>query len=84
MNIHQYVKNGVSEIGIITDEAPYQLLSDNDTKVSLYDYASLGIRGVQELEQLSWNHENRIAELESENKSLKEELNLIKQHLGLA
>lgn len=65
MNIHQYVKNGVSEIGIITDEAPYQLLSDNDTKISLYDYASLGIRGVQELEQLSWNHENRIAELEN-------------------
>lgn len=84
MNIHQYVKNGVSEIGIITDEAPYQLLSDNDTKISLYDYASLGIRGVQELEQLSWNHENRIAELESENKSLREDINKIKQQLGLS
>lgn len=65
VNVHQYVKNGVSEIGIITDEAPYQLLSDNDTKISLYDYASLAIRGVQELTHLSWNHEKRIAELEN-------------------
>lgn len=84
MNIHKYVKNGVSEIGIITDEAPYQLLSDDDTKISLYDYVSLTARGVQELEQVSWNHEKRIAELESENKSLREDMKKIKQHLGLS
>lgn len=70
MKIHQYTKNGESEIGIITDEAPYQLLSDDDTKISLYDYVSLTLKGVQELEQLSWNHENRIAELETKIKAL--------------
>lgn len=81
MKIHQYIKNGISEIGIITDEAPLQLLSDNNTKVSLYDFISLTAKGTQELTDISYlherklnNHDTRLAELEKENKLLKQKI----------
>ncbi|WP_051669202.1 phage tail spike protein [Carnobacterium jeotgali] len=77
MKIHQYTKNGISEIGIITDEAPYQLLADNDTKVSLYDYASLAIRGVQELGDLTWHHEVKLSKHELRIKELEEKIKLL-------
>lgn len=74
MKIRQYDKNGISEIGIITDEAPLQLLADNDTKVSLYDYASLAVRGVQELGDLTWNHEVKLSKHELRIKELEEKI----------
>lgn len=77
MKIRQYDKNGISEIGIITDEAPLQLLADNDTKVSLYDYASLAIRGVQELGDLTWHHEVKLSKHELRIKELEEKIKLL-------
>lgn len=49
--IHQYTKNDTSEIGVIADEAPKELLSDDDKSISLYDYTSVLYKAVQELSQ---------------------------------
>ena len=49
VKIHEYTKSGVSEIGVITDEVP-DLLKTNDGKsISLYDYTSVLYKAVQEL-----------------------------------
>ena len=51
VKIHEYTKSGVSEIGVITDEVP-DLLKTNDGKaISLYDYTSVLYKAVQELSQ---------------------------------
>ncbi|MCT8395229.1 hypothetical protein D0499_05315 [Weissella soli] len=47
--IRQYTKNGVDEIGVITDEAPKELISSTGEFVSIYDYVSILYKAVQEL-----------------------------------
>lgn len=48
-NIKSYTKNGVSEIGVIADEAPNELLSDDGKFINIYDYTSVLYKAVQEL-----------------------------------
>lgn len=48
-NIKSYTKNGVSEIGVIADEAPSELLSDDGKFINIYDYTSVLYKAVQEL-----------------------------------
>ena len=61
--IHQYTKNETSEIGVIADEAPEELLSDDDKSISLYDYTSVLYKAVQELSQ-------QVKELQDERTTL--------------
>ena len=48
-NIKSYTKNGVSEIGVIADEAPNEVLSDDGKFINIYDYTSVLYKAVQEL-----------------------------------
>lgn len=48
-NIKSYTKNGVSEIGVIADEAPSEVLSDDGKFINIYDYTSVLYKAVQEL-----------------------------------
>ena len=48
-NIKSYTKNGVSEIGVIADEAPNELISDDGKFINIYDYTSVLYKAVQEL-----------------------------------
>ncbi|MGX7393977.1 hypothetical protein [Carnobacterium mobile] len=81
IKFHKYIKNGESEIGLITDEAPLQLLSKDQTTVDLYSLISLTGRSVQELTQITYSHDRflnehdkRLAVLEKENKLLKQKI----------
>lgn len=49
IKIHKYTKSGESEIGVITDEVPDILKSDDNRTISLYDYTSVLYKAVQEL-----------------------------------
>lgn len=49
IKIHEYTKSGASEIGVITDEVPDILKTDDDKSISLYDYTSVLYKAVQEL-----------------------------------
>lgn len=51
IKIHEYTKSGASEIGVITDEVPDILKTDDDKSISLYDYTSVLYKAVQELSQ---------------------------------
>src|SRR5699024_992521 len=48
-NIKRYTKKGVSEIGVIADEAHNELLSDDGKFINIYDYTSVLYKAVQEL-----------------------------------
>ncbi|MFL2019665.1 phage tail spike protein [Weissella hellenica] len=48
-NIKSYTKNGISEIGVIADEAPSEVLSDDGKFINIYDYTSVLYKAVQEL-----------------------------------
>lgn len=49
--IRQYIKNDKPEIGVIADEAPEQLLTEDGKGITLYDYTSVLYKAVQELSQ---------------------------------
>ena len=49
--IHRYTKNDTAEIGVIADEAPQELLSDDGKFINIYDYTSVLYKAVQELSQ---------------------------------
>lgn len=49
--IRQYIKNDKSEIGVIADEAPEQLLTEDGKGITLYDMVSVVYKAVQELDK---------------------------------
>ena len=57
--VHKYTKNGVSEIGVIADEADERLLSDDGKFINIYDYTSILYKAVQELTE-------KVEELQNE------------------
>ncbi len=60
------------DIGLIADEAPSEIQSEDGKGIDLYSYISLTAKAVQELTQKVEKLEERIAELEEENKLLKQ------------
>ncbi|GEQ32152.1 hypothetical protein B795N_00340 [Marinilactibacillus psychrotolerans] len=69
LKVYTYTKEGKEEIGFIADEVPTSLQGSDSKTVSIYDTLALTTKSVQELSE--------------ENKALKEEIRIIKEHLGL-
>lgn len=59
------------EIGLITDEAPTEIKSEDGNAIDLYAYISLTAKAVQELVAKCEEQEKRIADLEAELQTLK-------------
>lgn len=49
VKIRQYIKNDKSEIGVIADEAPEQLLTEDGKGITMYDMIAVLYKAVQEL-----------------------------------
>ena len=64
MDFYSYNKSGVPELGIIADEAPDEVLSQDKKNVNLYSYATLIGKSQQELI-------SRVKDLEQELEALK-------------
>lgn len=60
------------EMGIITTEAPAEIVTEDGKAIDLYAYIGLTAKAVQELSAKIEQLENRIAELETENEMLKQ------------
>ncbi|MGN0554308.1 MAG: tail fiber domain-containing protein [Candidatus Fimenecus sp.] len=60
------------ELGIMADEAPKEIQSSDGKAIDLYAYIGLTAKAVQELSAKIEQLEKRIAELEAENKELKQ------------
>ena len=54
------------EIGLIADEAPNEIKSDNGNAIDLYAYISLTAKALQELSEKCTIQEKRIESLEAE------------------
>lgn len=61
------------EIGLIADEAPNEIKSDNGNAIDLYAYISLTAKALQELSEKCTIQEKRIESLEAELQALKNE-----------
>ena len=61
------------ELGIMTDEAPEEILGDDGKSINLYAYTSYVAKAVQELVTKCEEQEKRIADLEAELQALKNE-----------
>lgn len=61
------------ELGIMTDEAPEEILGDDGKGINLYAYTSYVAKAVQELIDKCEEQEKRIADLEAELQALKNE-----------
>lgn len=61
------------ELGIMTDEAPEEILGDDGKRINLYAYTSYVAKAVQELVTKCEEQEKRIADLEAELQALKNE-----------
>lgn len=61
------------EIGLIADEAPNEIKSDNGNAIDLYAYISLTAKALQELSEKCTIQEKRIEALEAELQALKNE-----------
>ena len=59
------------ELGIMTDEAPEEILGDDGKSINLYAYTSYVAKAVQELVTKCEEQEKRIADLEAELQALK-------------
>jgi phage minor structural protein len=72
MNIYSYLKEGRYEVGLIADEAPWQVLSDDNTVVQLYSLTSIIGQGLKETITEVDQLKARVQELEDEIQKLKE------------
>lgn len=61
------------ELGIMTDEAPEEILGDDGKGINLYAYTSYVAKAVQEIIDKCEKQEQRIADLEAELQALKNE-----------
>lgn len=61
------------ELGIMTDEAPEEILGDDGKSINLYAYTSYVAKAVQELITKCEEQEQRIAHLEAELQALQKE-----------
>ena len=59
------------ELGIMTDEAPEEILGDDGKSINLYAYTSYVAKAVQELNEQVEELKKKIEILEAENKALK-------------
>ena len=59
------------ELGIMTDEAPEEILGDDGKSINLYAYTSYVAKAVQELNEQVEELKKKIEMLEAENKALK-------------
>ena len=59
------------ELGIMTDEAPEEILGDDGKSINLYAYTSYVAKAVQELNEQVEELKKKIERLEAENKALK-------------
>lgn len=59
------------ELGIMTDEAPAEILGDDGKSINLYAYTSYVAKAVQELTEQVEELKKKIERLEAENKALK-------------
>lgn len=83
LKVRSYKKQGVKEIGLIVDEAPLQLVSEDGVGISISDLINLNVKSTQQLSEMVYKENERLAEIEVENKKLKEEIKLIKEHIGI-
>ena len=72
LKVKRYEKDGKEEIGLITDEAPLQILSESQKEVSLYDFTSLTAKSTQQLSEIVYQlietvekQDERIKQLEA-------------------
>lgn len=90
MNVVSYdlikdVESGVinKQVGFISEDN--LSISSLDKKgIDIYRTIAVLVKGVQESSEIIYGHETKIAELEKENKEIRQEMQSIKQQLGLS
>lgn len=89
MNVVSYdlikdVESGVinKQVGFISEDN-LSISSLDEKGIDIYRTIAVLVKGVQESSEIIYGHETKIAELEKENKEIRQELKEIKEHLGL-
>lgn len=90
MNVVSYdlikdIESGVinKQVGFISEDN-LSISSLDEKGIDIYRTIAILVKGAQESSEIIYGHETKIAELEKENKEIRQELKEIKQHLGLA